>query len=108
MDYNAILEEYDLRFRNSRDIVATFLLDLNNKKYVKNMRDSNISKVELLKILQNSISLFSNDIIKSVIIEAVDWNIVFLRLPNEKDTLLYVVVAKKRMALGALLSVMKK
>lgn len=107
MDYNGLLEEYDLRFKNSQDIVATFLLDIDSKKYVKRIRERGINETELIKILQSAFLPFSNNMVKSLIIETNDWNIVFLKISKEGRDLLYVVVARRRMALGALLSIMK-
>lgn len=107
MDYNGLLDEYNLRFKNSQDVVASFLLDIDSKKYVKHIKESGIDEKELIKILQSAILPFSNGMVKSLIIETNDWNIVFLKVLEEESDLLYVVVAKRKMALGALLSIMK-
>ncbi len=109
MNYNEVLRRYDLRFKDNLDVVATFLIDIKSSKYVKNLRNNNINEKELVKILQYATRLFSDTVtpVNSLVIERDDWNIVFIRVCDDDNNHLYITVAKKRLALGALLSMVK-
>jgi len=107
VDYNEVLQRYDRRFKDNQEIVATFLVDINSKKYVKNLRSNNVDEKELLKIIKSAILPFSNNTVKSLIIETNEWNIVFVSASDTQNDHLYIVVARRRLALGALLSIVK-
>ena len=109
MNYNEVLRRYDLHFKDNLDIVATFLIDIKSYKYVKNMRKNNIDEKELVKILQYSTRLFSDTVtpVNMLVVERDDWNIVFIRVSDDEKNHLYITVANKRLALGALLSLVK-
>lgn len=107
VDYNEVLQRYDRRFKDNQEIVATFLVDINSKKYVKDLRSITIDEKEIIQIIQNSILSFSNNAVKSLIVETNDLNIVFVRTAEDSNGHLYIIVAKKQLALGALLSIVK-
>lgn len=109
MTYNKIFETYNSYLTNRKEIIATFLIDTDSGKYIRDIKKDFKNEDELIKILESSLQLISNTklSLNSLIIESDECNILFSHQKGKEDYI-YVIVSDKKLALGAILSILKK
>lgn len=104
-DIQKKLSSYSEIFSDINEICALYVIDLENKKYVRKIQKHRDREEYYTALFQKGFVLFTDDTMQQAVFETTQYNTIFKKV---EEGICFVFVAEKSLSFGQMITLMKQ
>jgi len=99
------LNSYTKVFSDIKEVCALYVVDLENKKYVKKIHKYKDEEEQYTTLFQKAFVLFTDPTMQQAVLETTQYNMILRKID---DNICFVLIAEKSLTFGKMISLMKQ